>query len=76
MDMFGWLWVLWLLAFCVLEGKALLDRRPDQTLSDHVWLWFSIRGQGPWWKMRRLFLALFMAWLTLHFLTGRSFGLW
>lgn len=66
-------WAAWLAAFGVIEGKALLDRRRGDTLSEHVWRWFGtardIQPSG-WVKFRRFVLLSFLAWLTAHFLTG------
>ena len=70
-------WILWILAFVVIEGIALADSRRNDTLSEHVWTWFSLKGEKGslrWWQaiLRFGFMA-FMAWLTIHFLTG---GAW
>lgn len=71
-------WLLWIAAFLVWEGIALFNSKPGDTLSEHVWHWFGTRRQDykpgqkvPRW--RRLVLAAFMVWLTLHFLTGGLF---
>ena len=68
-----WVWALWLVAFCILEGIALLNRTPGDTLSENVWrTLLPARGQ-KYWRLRRFVLLAFMAWLTLHFLTGGEF---
>jgi hypothetical protein len=56
--------------FAVVEGAALINKKPGDTLSEHVWSWFGIRGKPAGYKARRFALLAFMAWLTTHFLTG------
>ena len=78
MTVYTVLWLLWLAYFLVVEGVALFNSRPGDTLSEHVWLWFGTewrKGQSPrersgWTQLRRVLLAAFMVWLTVHFLTG------
>jgi hypothetical protein len=76
----SWLWIGWLAAFCVIEGKALFNKTEGDTLSEHVWKWFSTQrtaakqGQPTGWvRLRRFVLLAFMAWLSVHFLTGGMF---
>jgi hypothetical protein len=68
----GWtvVWLLWLGMFAVVEGAALLNKKPGDTLSEHVWDWFGIRGKPKGYQARRFVLLVFLAWLTTHFLTG------
>ncbi len=73
----GWLWVAWLLVFVAIEAAALINKDRGDTLSEHVWAWFSLKGNKgklKWWQalLRFAFLA-FWVWLTLHFLTGGWF---
>lgn len=53
------------------ELVALLNRRPGDTLSEHVWRWI---GLGRRWTvtfmLRRAVLAAFLGWLLLHLITG------
>ncbi|BCJ41656.1 hypothetical protein GCM10010168_53460 [Actinoplanes ianthinogenes] len=72
-------WLLWLAYFLVLEGVALFNSRPGDTLSEHVWTWFGTQRRKPgeperprsgWTQLRRVLLLAFMAWLSIHFLTG------
>jgi hypothetical protein len=71
-------WLAWLGAFGVIEGKALFNKTPGDTLSEHVWAWFGT-GAGTtakpsgWVRTRRFTLLAFMAWLSVHFLTGGRF---
>lgn len=67
------LWLVWLAMFIAIEGQAFLYRVQGGTLSEHVWAWFSIKGKGAWWRARRFVLLAFLAWLTVHFLTGGAF---
>ena len=63
----------------VLARHVHRDRRPGagggrraggDTLSEHVWKWFAIKGKPTGYKMRRFVLLAFWAWLTIHFFTG------
>ncbi|MFF3015832.1 hypothetical protein [Streptomyces sp. NPDC057939] len=80
MTTWSWLWVGWLAAFLVIEGKALFNKTSGDTLSEHVWKWFSTartaehQGQPTGLvRLRRFALLAFMAWLSVHFLTGGLF---
>lgn len=78
--MTGWdiAWLAWLAAFCGIEGVALFNKGKGDTLSEKVWRWFAT-GVGTTSKpsggvrARRFALLGFMAWLTVHFLTGGRF---
>lgn len=67
------LWVVWLLMFAAIEGAALANKKSEDTLSEHVWKWFSIRHKGNGWRMRRFSLLAFLVWLAAHFLSGGKF---
>jgi hypothetical protein len=69
-DVFTQLWLVWLMMAAAIEGVALFNKARGDTLSEHVWKWFSIRDKGRGWLIRRSALAAFMIWLTLHFLIG------
>lgn len=76
-----WLaWVMWFLYFAAVEGMALFNARAGDTLSEHVWAWFGtathpggMRAPSGWTRLRRFVLLAFMAWLSVHFLTGGLF---
>lgn len=70
MDGYTVAWVGWLVMFGVIEGAALLDKRKNDTLSEHVWDWFAIKDKPKGWKVRRGGLYVFLAWLVAHFVTG------
>ncbi len=70
MTAYEWAWAVWALSFVVVEGLALRDRRPGDTLSESVWRIFSVREKGRAWQARRAVLVAFLAWLSMHFLTG------
>ncbi|MFE9381788.1 hypothetical protein ACFYMO_00905 [Streptomyces sp. NPDC007025] len=67
-------WVTWLAAFGVIEGLALARKRPDDTLSEHVWRWFAITRRDPQpdglTRLRRFTLLAGVTWLAAHFLSG------
>ncbi|HEY9418212.1 MAG TPA: hypothetical protein VIQ30_25915, partial [Pseudonocardia sp.] len=59
MSVFTWLWIGWGVAFCVVEGVALVNSRGGDTLSEHVWAFMGIRRSGqptpartPRWTLR------------------------
>ena len=60
------LWVLWLLAFAVLEGAALLDPGSGDTLTETIRQWLALSSRSQW--VGRAGLALFLAWLCHHFM--------
>jgi hypothetical protein len=58
--------------FLAVEGAALFNRRPGDTLSEHFWRWLRVRDPRPSllvWILRGLVL-LFCAWLGLHLTLG------
>ena len=80
MNVFTILWVSWLAVFVVVEGIALTNHVKGDTLSEHIWAWFRVPRPGQsnpmpdgWTRLARYLLLGFMAWLTLHFLTGGLF---
>lgn len=64
------LWFLWLLMFAAIEGGALVDKRPGDTLSEHVRRWASVGTKSRGWRLRRLALLAGLVALAAHFLTG------
>lgn len=64
------LWLIWLALFGAIEGAAIANKKPGDTLSEHVWRWFSISDKGKGWRARRVTLLAFLVWLIAHFLTG------
>lgn len=85
MNVWSWLWLVWLVYFAIVECLAVVRSieakhagRPDErdTLSEHVWLWFgTARGIEPNTSayLRRFVLLAFLAWLSVHFLGGGRF---
>jgi hypothetical protein len=72
----SWAWIAWLAAFVAIEGKALFNKTEGDTLSEHVWRWFGtakLTKPSGWVRLRRFVLLAFMAWLSVHFLTGGTF---
>ena len=63
------LWLIILGAGAALELYTLGTKAPGDTLSEHVWRWFQIKG-GRTQQARRAGLLLGMVWLTVHFLSG------
>lgn len=76
MDPYSLAWIGWILLFLGIEGTALV-RGDHGTLSERVWSWFGIAARDTppdgFTRARRVALLSFMAWLTVHFLTGGGF---
>lgn len=71
MDIFTIAWISWFTIFGIIEGIALFNKREGDTLSEHVWNWFAVKGEGSrlQWP-RRIALWGFLSWLVIHFVTG------
>jgi hypothetical protein len=63
-------WITWLAMFLAIEGAAIFNKTPGDTLSEHVWRWFSIKDKPKGYRLRRFGFLAFWAWLTVHFFTG------
>lgn len=61
-------WVLWLLAFAWLEGRAVLRKAKGDTLTEHLYRWLHLASPKAW--AGRGAMALLLLWLTWHFLGG------
>lgn len=70
MTIWTWLWVFWLAFFLAIEGAAIINKAPGDTLSEHIWKWFRIRDKPRAWTWRRAVLAGFLVWLLVHLVAG------
>lgn len=70
MSLYTWAWLFWIAMFFVVEGPAVLNKTPGDTLTEHVRKWFAVKDKPPGWRLRRIALLSFLAWLCVHFLTG------
>ena len=64
------LWVGWLAAFAIIEGVALHNDMPGDTLSEHTRKWFSVKTKLG----RTIFLVAwvgFAVWFTVHIITSQ-----
>jgi len=63
------LWVVWGVLFAAIEGAALANKEPGDTLSEHVWKWIGKKGyeKPKGYKWRRGALGVFFVWLIAHF---------
>lgn len=71
----SWYTIAWLVFgvfFVVVETIALIDRRPGDTLSEHLRSWFATRGKPRWWQARRAVLVVFLVWFPVHLFSGLS----
>lgn len=81
MTVWDWAWLAWGVLFCVIEGMALFNSVGGDTLSEHVWAFLGIRNldgrriqnPGGWARLRRFITLAFLAWLSVHLLTGGIF---
>lgn len=80
MTVWTWAWIGWGLLFAVIEGMALFNSTPGDTLSEHAWAWLGydtsgqeLRRPSGWTRLRRFLLLAFLAWLIVHLLTGGVF---
>lgn len=69
MDVFTWLWVIWIAMFGAIEGTALIKKTPGSTLTSHVVSWASLKDKSGGWLARRGTLAGFAGWLLYHFIS-------
>lgn len=60
-------WIIWIGAFIAIEGKALLNSKKGDTLSEAVWNWFDIDERESNWTGKRIALLGGLVWLTGHF---------
>lgn len=67
------LWLIWIIFFGVIEGAAVFNKTKGDTLSEHIWKWFSIKSKAKGWRIRRFTLLALLTWLITHFLTGGNF---
>jgi hypothetical protein len=45
-----WAWLGWGVIFCIIEGMALFNSKPGDTLSEHAWAWLgynAMTGHDP-----------------------------
>lgn len=77
MTVWTWLWFGWGAYFLVVEGWALVLGRTSGTLSAHVWAFLGYSGgvkyPTGWTRLRRFLVLAFLAWLSVHLLTGGLF---
>ena len=61
-------WLLWIAAFAVIEGAALVNDKRGDTLSEHFRRWFRTdthRGRTAWLVVS----GVFFAWFLIHIAT-------
>ena len=70
-------WIFVIVWFFFWEIPAIIRKERGDTLSEHVWSWFCLKGKkdgkSAWCIIRRVFFFGFWIWLTVHFLSG---GAW
>lgn len=72
MSWFTIAWLAWGAIFLAVEGWALANKTPHDTLSEHIWRWFRVRDPRPTALVvaARAVLALFLLWLAGHMVFG------
>lgn len=69
--MFTTLWILWGVAFAVIEGVAIRNDKRGDTLSEHFRLWFRTdtrHGRTAW----IITSGIFFAWFAVHIAVAGS----
>jgi hypothetical protein len=69
---YTWLWVIWVLAFGVIEYSALKNKGKGDTLTEHVRKLIGTGTAGRNWEnwVARIVLAGGILWSIPHFFTG------
>lgn len=69
---FTWLWAFWAAFFVVVEGIAVFNNIPGDTLSEQIWLVIGTKAEVKTTTMWfwRVALVVGTAWTIPHFLTG------
>jgi hypothetical protein len=52
--------------FAAIEGTALFNKSPHDTLSEHLRWWFAFEGKPAGWIVRRAALIAGLIWLFAH----------
>jgi len=70
--MYTVLWVIWILAFGVIEFAALKNKRSGDTLTEHIRKLIGTKTPGRNWEnwVARIGLAGLLIWFVPHFFTG------
>lgn len=63
-------WFGWFLYFAIVEGLALRNPVPGDTLSEHGWSWGSFKGKARGWRWRRIAFLALLVWLAVHIVSG------
>jgi hypothetical protein len=64
-------WIIWIAEFIIIEGTALLNDRDNDTLSEHLRLWFRTDvkiGRTVW----LLVSGIFFGWFIVHIAVAGS----
>jgi len=59
-------WVIWIASFLAIEGRALLNAKDGDTLSEKIWMWFDIEERDSNWTGKRMTLLGSLIWLIGH----------
>lgn len=67
-----WAWVAWGVAFAVIEGAALMDKKEGNTLSEHLRKWFCTMTEsgGLSAHLKKIVPLTFVIWLVGHLYKG------
>jgi len=60
-----WLWLAWGAMFVAIEGAALFNKTPGDTLSEHFRKWFHTDNKVGRWSWIVVF-GIFAAWFVTH----------
>ncbi len=71
MNWFTVAWIFWIVFFMVVEGIAVFNNIPGDTLSEHVWKLIGTNAdRSDWTWVWRIGLAGLLIWMIPHFMTG------
>ncbi len=63
-------WLVWIVMFFAIEVPAIFNKQEGDTLSEHIWKWFSVNVKSKGWRIRRIGLMATFCWIVVHLFTG------
>lgn len=64
--MFTWLWIIWGIAFFVIEFWAIFTKTKGGTLSEHLRLWLGVYPPRGWRMVGSSLVLGFCIWFAIH----------
>ena len=68
-EKYTWLWIAWIAMFGIIEWRAIANKEPGDTLSEHVW---KVMGKREYqkqagWLVWRMVIGGGLVWAIFHF---------